>query len=809
VGSHRTSPRADGGRATVLAPTLQHDDVWWVEASTELTPDASGTVPRRQLMEGGAKGGANEDIFTTVRSDRRFLQQLEEVVADLLQPDVRQQATSALLWDGWAPRTFATLSVDDGSPPEQLAAYGHLDDADVLLLVRDGQLIGIGDVLWRDPPAIEGAAGTLNIVWHGLDRPIELPEIERGTELTFPQPATSGPRGARRVPNTLVRMFQNRFQEHLPAGSPLTYEGPPEARSVWLFQGNPQRFEGMAEHLATAQPGDVGRWSVSRYADEMQAGDLLLLWISGPEAGIYALGELVHIPYLAEENDFGDTFVDYRYLDVLDPPLRREDLRQHPVLQDLGVLRFPQGTNYRVTEEQWLALEPLLDRGEAVDEDAIHLLFKWSTDIEARTIELHRQVAVEKGAVWWGKFGTPGGRAVLSERNLELIRTQLLDGTTTFAFLYRPGEVWRTRLEEITVNPDEVDRALLPGYYDTDECNLFVRISGFEKLEPDHATRYLVLASDPDPDRMPGALGNQRTPLLVRELAGPAPPKSTPPARTMEWLEDRTKWHRDELDELIGSLRGPSPQVILAGPPGTGKTHVAKYVAEYLTQNRALAVRTVQFHPSYSYEEFVEGLRPVAEDGELTFRVKPGIVREIVEAIGDEDHEPYVLIIDEMNRANLSRVFGELLYLFEYRSDPIQLQHTADFELPTNLAFIGTMNTADRSIRSIDIALRRRFEVFECSPSAEILRRFYDEHPERANHLSDLIEGFEKLNAELTERLDRHHTIGHTFFMTDEMTPGHLQRVWRRQLGPLIEEYFFDQPDVAAEFGPERFWELE
>lgn len=143
------------------------------------------------------------------------------------------------------------------------------------------------------------------------------------------------------------------------------------------------------------------------------------------------------------------------------------------------------------------------------------------------------------------------------------------------------------------------------------------------------------------------------------------------------------------------------------------------------------------------------------------------------------------------------------MYLFEYRDQPIDLQYSRGFRLPRELKFLGTMNTADRSIRSIDIALRRRFEVFECPPESGILERYYQTH---TNEVVDLIEGFTKLNADLTERLDRHHTIGHTCFMHEPMTADFLRVAWQRRIGPLLEEYFFDQPDVAAEFKVEKYW---
>jgi 5-methylcytosine-specific restriction protein B len=143
------------------------------------------------------------------------------------------------------------------------------------------------------------------------------------------------------------------------------------------------------------------------------------------------------------------------------------------------------------------------------------------------------------------------------------------------------------------------------------------------------------------------------------------------------------------------------------------------------------------------------------------------------------------------------------MYLFEYRDHSIDLQYSKGFRLPPNLWFIGTMNTADRSIRAIDVALRRRFEIFECKPDLDALSRYF---ATRDNRVVSLVPGLGALNAELTQQLDRHHTIGHTFFMVDHMTPTVLWRTWLHKIGPLLEEYFFDQPDVAASFDPARFW---
>lgn len=284
---------------------------------------------------------------------------------------------------------------------------------------------------------------------------------------------------------------------------------------------------------------------------------------------------------------------------------------------------------------------------------------------------------------------------------------------------------------------------------------------------------------------------------LVTSAAGPT-------HYIFDWLVEQTNWEATRLKEIIDAIVGGSPQIVLAGPPGTSKTWVAKHLITYLTQGDPARCRIVQFHPTYGYEEFIEGLRPVVDHGQIKFDRVDGIVLAYVKELTHET-EPSFLLIDEMNRANLARVFGELMYLFEYRDEPIDLRYTRGWELPSNLKFIGTMNTADRSIRSIDIALRRRFDVFDCPPDVAVLERFYDSEA-RGNEVGDLAAGFTELNVQLEAALDKHHTIGHAFFMNDRMTPDRLRAVWTRKIGPLLEEYFFDQEDLAAEFTLARFW---
>lgn len=265
----------------------------------------------------------------------------------------------------------------------------------------------------------------------------------------------------------------------------------------------------------------------------------------------------------------------------------------------------------------------------------------------------------------------------------------------------------------------------------------------------------------------------------------------------------QTLWTEPQLEQLLEAI-SRRKQVILAGPPGTSKTWIAEHVARYLTQDQPLQLRTVQLHPSYGYEEFVEGLRPVIKDDVLTFEVVPGVVKRLAEAM-EGTTSTHVLIVDEINRANIPQVLGELMYLLEYRDKTIDLQYSTDFQLPENLKVIATMNTADRSIRSIDVALRRRFEIFELPADASVLESYY-RAAGRSTSVPGLIEGFRALNDALAEQLDRHHTIGQSFFMGKEYDAADLHRTWKRQIMPLVEDYLFDQPDEASSFTLERFW---
>ncbi|MFJ8193815.1 DUF4357 domain-containing protein [Streptomyces sp. NPDC096094] len=376
-----------------------------------------------------------------------------------------------------------------------------------------------------------------------------------------------------------------------------------------------------------------------------------------------------------------------------------------------------------------------------------------------------------------------GGRLYAGEIAGEVGQIASDDGRSN---LRRPVE-WEATGYPYDDLPEELQQKLSVQHDVVDLTSVQAHIEGLGRSDQELAEDAKAIERDPSVE----------IPALTarRELELPEPTDEL----AAELLMHDTEWLR-EVHDLLWDDR----QLVLYGPPGTGKTYLALKLAEFLGGGPE-QVKLVQFHPSYAYEDFFEGFRPQEDPQtrEVAFRLTAGPLRELADLASREGnrHIPHFLIIDEINRANLAKVFGELYFLLEYRNKSVRLTYSGDdFALPPNLFVIGTMNTADRSIALVDAAMRRRFAFVELSPRTEptrgLLRRWLAKEGKDAEP-ADLLDA---LNTRIDEADFR---IGPSYLMKKGVyREGGLERTWRTKILPLLEEHHYGEGvDVEKRYG--------
>lgn len=292
----------------------------------------------------------------------------------------------------------------------------------------------------------------------------------------------------------------------------------------------------------------------------------------------------------------------------------------------------------------------------------------------------------------------------------------------------------------------------------------------------------------------------------IGEIVDPPPIINPPPPYTIETALEGLFVSREQFHRILESIR-LRKNLILQGPPGTGKTFIAQRIAWCLIGRKDPAqLAMVQFHQSYAYEDFVQGWRPTDKGG---FSLKNGVFFRFCQDAREHPDEHYVFIIDEINRGNLSRIFGELLMLIESdkRSAEYAVALTYDgvgtpFFIPPNVYILGMMNTADRSLALVDYALRRRFAFEELIPAfgADVFRDYLQEIGLDLALIKVVNERMDALNEEIRNdnELGRGFQVGHSFFVPgddDELSDDWFEHVVRTQIRPLLQEYWFDTPE--------------
>lgn len=259
-----------------------------------------------------------------------------------------------------------------------------------------------------------------------------------------------------------------------------------------------------------------------------------------------------------------------------------------------------------------------------------------------------------------------------------------------------------------------------------------------------------------------------------------------------------TVYMTEQRYNMLEALLKNKKNVILQGAPGVGKTFIAKKLAyTIMGEKDDNRIKIVQFHQNYSYEDFIMGYRPYGAD----FKLTEGIFYRFCDIASKHTDKKYFFIIDEINRGNISKIFGELLMLIEkeYRGTTITLSYNDTlFSVPENLYIIGMMNTADRSLAIMDYALRRRFSFFEIEP-AYYSEGFQNYQNNIANKtFNALIEQIKMLNKEIISdsSLGRGFQIGHSYFcgkQPEECSTEWIRSIVEFDIIPMLSEYWFDE----------------
>lgn len=264
--------------------------------------------------------------------------------------------------------------------------------------------------------------------------------------------------------------------------------------------------------------------------------------------------------------------------------------------------------------------------------------------------------------------------------------------------------------------------------------------------------------------------------IALKEMTGIDLEKSIKLYRETFKMIDITASINLHLIELIKFKK----QIILQGAPGTGKTYTAKKIAEEM----GIDYDIIQFHPSYTYEDFVRGISAKSENGNIIYEIEDKILMNVVNKAKDK---PYILIIDEINRTNLPSVLGELLYALEYRGEAVKCPYGESITIPENLYIIGTMNTADRSIGSIDYAIRRRFAFYTVLSNSNIIE------DEEAKNLYKQV--YELIDKHVSEEYNIDDImVGHSYFLPkeDDCPDNYLELSLEYNIIPLLMEYYKD-----------------
>lgn len=595
----------------------------------------------------------------------------------------------------------------------------------------------------------------------------------------------------------------------------------------WIFQANPEYYD-IRQALADKE---IIRWDTPQSYRRIQQGDHVYIWISGKNAGIIADAVVLTSPELRERdmNDpymRGDGLKSGEYWGV-DLEIKRK-FEESPVLRSLlcldertkklEIIAYPGATVFSVTPLQESVIENVIAGtytrepvgGKQRDCTSPRRYWVYAPGEKSRLWDDFRRQGIM--GIGWDELGDLTQYASKSDLR-EKLQTLFKENssyrnwvlaTWQFCREIQIGDIVYAKLGTTHI----IGRGEIVSEYIYDatraEYHNIRRVkwthAGEWKLDSRVAQKVLTDITSYT------ALRNNLESMITGDNEEDVEDRNAP---TCYPVYDSDKFLADvflSVDQYnqLKSLLINKKNIILQGAPGVGKSYMAQRLAfSILGSKDAGRVKMIQFHQSYSYEDFMMGYRP----DEHGFTLKTGPFYDFCQEAREDNESPFFFIIDEINRGNMSRIFGELLMLIERdkRGKSLRLLYrNEEFSVPDNVHIIGMMNTADRSLALIDYALRRRFAFFELEPAFDsegferlksaISNQRFDRLVETAKELNNAIKN--------DPSLGKGFCIGHSYFCVDpeEVNETVLQNLVHCELIPLLQEYWFDEPEKVSEW---------